>query len=160
MKSILIPLILVVLFITAVGLFTQKTKSIIKSSPTPTAKKEVTVGGAKVTAEVADTDSGRKKGLGGRAQLCDDCGMLFDFTGEVNLRPAFWMKEMLIPLDIIWISDGKVSQIHKNIATPAPNTPDSELPIYLPNDPIEYVLEVNAGFTDKNGIHEGSGFSF
>ena len=77
--------------------------------------------------------------------------MLFTFDPQ-NVTPGFWMKEMLIPIDIIWIEGGHVVKIDKNVEAPKENTPDSELKIYTPDTPIDYVLEVNAGFSDKNSI--------
>ena len=62
---------------------------------------------------------------------------------------------MLISIDIIWINDGTVAKIDKNIEPPAPGTVDSQLKLYRPDTPIDYVLEVNAGFSDKNSIGIG-----
>ena len=66
------------------------------------------------------------------------------------------MKGMLIPIDIIWINDGKVSLINENVPQPAtPDVPESNLPSYSPKDPIDYVLEVMAGFSKENKIKVG-----
>jgi uncharacterized membrane protein (UPF0127 family) len=65
------------------------------------------------------------------------------------------MKDMLIPLDFIWVANGKIVKIDKNVPAPAPNTPDGNLKTYSPGTPIDYVLEVNAGFSDKNNIKVG-----
>ena len=54
-------------------------------------------------------------------------------------------------MDIKWES----SEITSNVAAPAPNTPDSQLQIYQPDQNIDYVLEVNAGFAMKNLIKVG-----
>jgi len=80
--------------------------------------------------------------------------MLFVFEQE-NIRQSFWMKDMNFAIDIIWISDEEIIQIDENIPPPDPGMPDSELKSYLPNQPIDYVLEVNAGFSDENNIKIG-----
>jgi hypothetical protein len=70
-------------------------------------------------------------------------------------RPAvFWMKGMRFPLDIIWIADGKVVQIDKQ-APHEPGVADPDLKRYISNEPVDAVLEVNAGFAEKNGIKVG-----
>src|ERR1044071_5405536 len=56
---------------------------------------------AQVLVEIADTDQKRSLGLGGRASLAPDAGMLFIMPQRK--KPTFWMKGMLIPLDFIWI---------------------------------------------------------
>lgn len=104
--------------------------------------------------EIADTPTEREKGLGGVTNLEENNGMLFT-SEQKDTLPIFWMKGMLIPLDIIWINDGKVVKIDKNIPNPDPNTPESELKRYSPASPVDYVLEVNAGFSDKFGLKVG-----
>jgi len=65
-------------------------------------------------------------------------------------RPNFWMKDMNFPLDFIWISGGQVVQLSTNI-------PATQPPVTLtPDQPIDQVLEVNAGFIDKYGIKVGN----
>ncbi len=86
--------------------------------------------------------------------MADDYGMLFIFDSK-KVSPSFWMKDTLIPLDIIWIRDNRVEKIDKDVPTPAPDTPDNKLPKYTSGRPVDYVLEVNAGFNQKNGIKVG-----
>ena len=162
MKNIFIPLLATIAFITAVGLYTQKKGVNIPLSiqtPLPLIKqvdkKEITSGNTKIQVEVARSDSERKKGLSGRSFLPENDGMLFVFD-QKNVFPSFWMKNTLIPLDIIWIKGGKITKIDKNIQPPAKNTPDSQLLLYHPDKPIDYVLEVNRGFSDKNNIKVGN----
>jgi len=113
---------------------------------------EVKIGNSRLFAEVASNEEERRKGLSGRTSLSKDGGLLFLF--EQNVVPSFWMKDMLIPIDIIWINDWRVVKIHENVQ-PEPNKPDGELTKYVPDDPIDYVLEVNAGFARKNNIKVG-----
>jgi uncharacterized protein len=107
-----------------------------------------------VNLEVARTDAEHQKGLGGHAPLGERDGMIFVFQ-----RPglvAFWMKGMTFGLDIMWIEAGRVVHLEKNVPAPRPTDPDSALPILAPSAPATYVLEVNAGFSDKYGIARGS----
>jgi uncharacterized membrane protein (UPF0127 family) len=81
--------------------------------------------------------------------------MLFDFGSETEAMPRFWMKDMRFDLDIVWIKDNKIIGIAKNIPKPAAGTADEKLPTYSPPSPIDQVLEVNAGWTDKYKIKTG-----
>jgi uncharacterized membrane protein (UPF0127 family) len=113
---------------------------------------QVRVGDATVTADVADDDAERSLGLGQRKHLGRDAGMYFVLT---NASPTFWMKGMLIPLDMIWIKDGRVVDVSARVPKPRPGTPESELPIYSPDSPADRVLEVNSGWAQRNGVERG-----
>jgi len=98
-------------------------------------------------AEIAKTPAARTKGLGGRSELCPQCGMLFVFEADGN--HAFWMKDTLMPLDIIWLDkDGQVVDFVA-LAQPQAGRPDEELPIYRPKTPARYVLELPGGTVEK-----------
>jgi uncharacterized membrane protein (UPF0127 family) len=100
-----------------------------------------------VPVEVASTQAERQKGLMFRSSL--EGGMLFIFEGEQNL--GFWMKNTLIPLDMIFINSGfEIVKIHT--AVPCEEDP---CPIYNSEAPALYVVEVNAGFAKENGIDIG-----
>lgn len=105
-----------------------------------------------IPVEVVSKDKERSKGLSGREYLDQESGILFDFTREENAQPRFWMKDMKFGLDIIWISKYKVVQIDKNIS--APNS-GNDLRFYRSKQAIDYVLEVNSGFSDKNSLRVG-----
>ena len=145
MKQVLWALLGVAVFIAGVGFLTQRLQN----------KKEISVGSTKIQAEIASTESQRQKGLGGRRTLGENSGMLFVFDAKKDVFPSFWMKDMFISIDIIWINDGKVTKIDKNIEPPSAGTSDSQLKLYRPDSPIDYVLEVAAGFSDKNNIKTG-----
>jgi uncharacterized protein len=121
-------------------------------------KRKIKIGDRELTVRIADNEVTRQRGLSGVTNLAPDEGMLFIFKNKDNHR--FWMKDMFIPLDIIWINDNKVTQIHEEVPPPAFGTPDVRLPLYIPNDKINYVLEVNAGFSKSNNIAAGSIFEF
>lgn len=108
---------------------------------------------ASVSVEVADNESERRRGLMFRESLCESCGMLFVYD-EADDR-AFWMKNTLIPLDIIFISEDK-QVLNVETAYPEPNTSDSELTRYRSDGEAKYVLEVNAGFAEEKGIEKGT----
>jgi uncharacterized membrane protein (UPF0127 family) len=97
--------------------------------------------------EIADTDAEREKGLMFRKEVPPDRGMLFDF--QTPRTVAFWMKNTLIPLDIIYIrTDGTVLSIARN------TTPLSEAPIPS-GGPVVGVLELAGGRAGEIGLMPG-----
>ena len=107
-----------------------------------------------VSAETASTPQDKQRGLMFRKTLGELSGMLFVNQRE-GLYP-FWMKNTLIPLDIIWISkDKKVAFIAKN-AQPCLETCEA----IKPDCPAQYMLEVNAGFIEKYKIKVGQRLDF
>ncbi|MEW6506481.1 MAG: DUF192 domain-containing protein [Bacteroidota bacterium] len=102
---------------------------------------------SKIDIEIADDDQQRELGLMMRRSLKEDNGMLFIFPLET--LQAFWMKNTIIPLDIIYVNaQNEIVKIYKN------TVPYSEKS--LPSGkPSLYVVEVNSGYTDKHGIKEG-----
>ena len=111
----------------------------------------VRIGALAVQAEVPEGDA-FYRGLGGRDSLPDDGGMLFVFP-EPGLL-TFWMKDMLISIDLIWISaEGRVVDVQT--AQPEPGVPDPELKRYNPNGEAKYVLEVRADLAAEQGVQIG-----
>lgn len=101
----------------------------------------------KIDIEIAENDEERSRGLMYRKSMDDSKGMLFIFENE---KPeSFWMKNTIIPLDIMFVnSKREIVKIHKN------TTPFSENS--LPSvKPAIYVVEVAGGYTDRYGIKEG-----
>jgi uncharacterized membrane protein (UPF0127 family) len=101
----------------------------------------------KVDVEIAENDEKRHQGLMFRDKMAEEQGMLFIFP--IEEQQGFYMKNTILPLDIIFVNSKKqIVKIHKN------TTPFSETS--LPSvKPALYVVEVNAGFTDKYKIMEG-----
>lgn len=96
--------------------------------------------------EIADTLEERQQWLMGRTWLLDDRGMLFVFdTSDVY---PFWMKNTLIPLDIIWLSDNLTVTA---TASMTPCTADP-CPNYNPEASAKYALEINAWLIEKYNI--------
>ncbi len=101
--------------------------------------------------QVADTENERRTGLMMRKSMRPGEGMVFLFDAEQPL--SFWMKNTLMPLDIIFIDkDWKVVSIQKG-AQPCKADP---CPLYPSGGPAKYVLEINAGLSDKLNIAPGS----
>ena len=119
----------------------------------------VTVGSAALTVELALTPAQRVQGLSGRPELARGTGMLFVYTQEG--RHSFWMIDMNFPLDLVWISaQCTVIEITSNVPPPAPGQTSAELPRYVPETPVQYVLEVNAGDMESAGIQVGDPVAF
>lgn len=115
----------------------------------------VIIGDKKIQVKVADTAVSQEKGLMGVSSMPPDEGMLFVFN--IELPYAFWMKDTLIPLDIIWLDKKKsIVYIQKN-ALPCTKSPCTS---YMPNNFAQYVLEVNAGWVEKNKIKLGDKVKF
>ncbi len=109
----------------------------------------VEIGGTKVSVEVPETPAEMAKGLMYKEHLDDDAGMLFVFD-KAGIH-SFWMKNTLIPLDMIFIdSDNKIVDIMT--AEPCEK---ASCKSYSPKTDSKYVLEVNAGFAEKHNIEIG-----
>ena len=104
----------------------------------------------RVDVEIADTDIKRASGLSNRRYLGDYDGMLFIFDEKVN-RP-FWMKDMIIGLDLIFIDESRFI-----IDIAEENEPCTEYycPQITASEMYKYVLEVNAGFCKTNDVRVG-----
>lgn len=100
------------------------------------------------TVEVAADDESREKGLMYRTVMAPDAGMLFDF--HTPQLVSFWMENTVLPLDMLFVrANGTIARI-KDHATPysRENIPSGE--------PIELVIELNAGRAAALGIGEGA----
>lgn len=114
---------------------------------------QIKIDEALINVEVADTSSKRAQGLSGRESLATGSGMLFIFPTASKYR--FWMKDMKFPLDFIFIDNGKVVDLYRNVPPPLSGQADETLPQYEPVTPITMMLEVNAGFADQYNIKIG-----
>lgn len=125
-----------------------------KDEPSDSGLPHTIIGNNKFDTEIVRTEADRKQGLTKYKTIEDDFGMLFVF-GREDVRPAFWMKSMSFPIDIIWIDNGKIVQINKDVPVPATGTAENDLPKYEPRQVVDYVFEVGAGVTEKKGIEVG-----
>ena len=104
--------------------------------------------------EIADTPEKKSQGLMYREKLAENRGMLFIFDKEGNY--SFWMKNTLIPLDIIWLNENKEVVFIKNNAQPCQN----ECPAIKPDAEAKYVLEINSGLANKINLNLGDKLIF
>ncbi|WP_257388800.1 DUF192 domain-containing protein [Tahibacter caeni] len=105
--------------------------------------------------ELAENDEQHMRGLMFREQMAPDRGMLFIFRDEY--MQAFWMKNTLIPLDMLYFDKNfHVVSVQNNVppckADPCPSYPSS--------GPAKYVLELNGGTADKLGVKPGDTLEF
>ncbi len=101
-----------------------------------------------VSAEVARSLPEKVRGLSGRSPLKTGQGMLFVYDRPQVI--GIWMKDMKFPLDILWFHEGRIVKIEKNAAPLKPEGPER---VYTAVG--DMVLEVSAGFADRNKVREG-----
>jgi len=105
--------------------------------------------------ELAETQEQRSRGLMHRETLDQDKGMFFIFNEE--REHSFWMKNTLIPLDIIWINEDKeIVDIKKDVQPCV----QEGCEIFKPSNKAKYVLELNAGQSKKTNIKTGDRLIF
>ncbi|MBI4093750.1 DUF192 domain-containing protein [Candidatus Kaiserbacteria bacterium] len=98
--------------------------------------------------DIADTLEERARGLSGREDVAEDEAMLFIF-GEDG-RHAFWMKDMRVAIDIVWISrDGVIAHIEQNVA------PETYPAVFAPRSEARYVVELSAGWVGRYHVRIG-----
>lgn len=107
----------------------------------------LSIGGHKLTAEVAATDASRTQGLMHRRILPEDRGMLFIFPDVA--RHAMWMMNTYIPLSVAFLDEQGVII---NIEDMKPQTQDT----HPAARPAKYALEMNLGWFKKRGIKPGA----
>jgi uncharacterized membrane protein (UPF0127 family) len=157
-----------ILIITVVGaagiffllLFLHEKKIFLRNSintaslsvvPDPIYNKTLTSGSLAIPVSIADTEASREQGLSGTPDLPAHDGKLFVFPTSGN--QGFWMKDMNYSLDFVWIgSDMKIVGITPNVAA------DTYPKIFYSPQPVQYVLEVNAGFSAQYRLHQGQQF--
>lgn len=122
----------------------------IPQAPT---SRQLLINNARLKVEIADTPDKRSKGLSGRQALASDEGMLFVFPAAGTY--PFWMKGLSFPLDFVWIKGDKVIAALPNVQPPAVGQSDASLPIYQSQEPIDKVLELQAGTIQRLNIKAG-----
>jgi len=109
----------------------------------------LTIGENTFIVDLAKTPKEQAQGLSGRKSMANDRGMLFEFNR--NSMHGFWMRGMEFPLDLVWIRGDVVMSVEKN----APPDNSENPKIYKAPEPVDRVLEINAGLADKLGIKAG-----
>lgn len=139
-KKLIILLFALIIFLILFSIFNNQNNI---------SKDEIIIDGHKIMVEIADDAIEQYNGLSNREAICQNCGMLFVFSD--NSIKTFIMRNMKFGLDIVWIKDNKIIQIDQNLK-PEGNVPKYH---YSSNLPVNYVLELNAGYVEKNNIKIG-----
>lgn len=147
MKKILLLYVVLIVAVILLAVVQRGNFNFLNTKKTPAA----TIRGKKFNIEVARTEDQKIKGLSDRDKLDENSGMLFLF--DAKERYGFWMKNMRFPIDIIFIDDNKIVSISHS-AQP-PQDPAANLPIFKPSKPINRVLEINDGLSNKYKFKEG-----
>lgn len=115
---------------------------------------ELKLGNGVFKAKMATNDADREKGLAGVTSMPSDEALIMVYSYE--FRWKIWMKDMKIPIDIIWLNkDKKVIYIVKN-AVPK----DSTLRTFEPKELAKYVIEMSSGAVGDNSIDIGQTAEF
>lgn len=100
---------------------------------------------------VANSSKEKQIGLSNKKSLPQNYGMIFPYKTAGFY--AFWMKDMKFPIDIIFIRNGRIVTIHSQVQPPKAK---SDYPLlYLPQEPSDTVLEINAGLSKKYEFKNG-----
>src|SRR5579872_747891 len=106
----------------------------------------------KLHLEVADTFKTREYGLMNRTSLAPHTGMIFVFG--YDSQQSFWMKNTLIPLDMIFVrANGTIDSIASDVPASTPQTPDDLVATRQGHG--KYVIELAAGEAQRAGLHPG-----
>jgi len=112
--------------------------------------REMRIAGAPFVVELAVTADEHHRGLMYRPGLAEGRGMLFIYPSDAPR--AFWMKNVRIPIDILFLDgDGKLVGISPR-AAPCRRDP---CPLYRSGAPARYVLELPAGTAERLGLRAG-----
>ena len=149
MKKVLLAFVLLLIIIAGTA-FTQnyfKTKnfSLVKKNSTATIDNHI------FKLIIAGSQKEKEIGLSETKSLPEDQGMLFPF--EKPDYYSFWMKNMKIPIDIIYINKDEIVTIHRNVQPPT--NQNESLIIYTPDGPSDKVLEIIGGLSEKYSFKKG-----
>ncbi|MFB2939359.1 DUF192 domain-containing protein [Aerosakkonemataceae cyanobacterium BLCC-F154] len=130
---------------------TSNNQELAQNSPQmlPISAKAQLANGEVIQLEVTRTPAEQAMGLMYRQSLPDDRGMLFSFSPPQPV--SFWMKNVVIPLDMIFLQNGVV----RAIATNVPPCKQDPCPTYGPNGTIDQVIELRGGRAAELGIKVG-----
>jgi len=115
----------------------------------PISAKATVPNGTTIELEVARTQEQQQMGLMYRPALPDNRGMLFPFSSPQPVR--FWMKNVPVALDMVFLQNGVVQYIEA-AAPPCANEP---CPTYGPNVPVDTVIELRSGRAAELNLRKG-----
>jgi len=107
--------------------------------------------GDEIDLEVATDPASQARGLGGRERVAPEEGMLFVFAASAPR--SFWMKDCLVPLDIVWLDDR--FRILGIAPEQPPCPPEGPCPGIVTLHPVRYVLELAGGMAARYGLDTG-----
>lgn len=111
---------------------------------------------AELHLQLAVTEPQRERGLMDVKHLAPHTGMIFVFDADAPV--AFWMKDTLIPLDMVFVgADGTVRKVFANVPVVPPALPDDKIP--LEEGTAKYVIELPAGEAASDGLRAGTRLS-
>ena len=122
--------------------------------PSPPTEARITVGQSPLTVQFAVTAAQQSLGLGYRNGLAPNTGMLFVF-GAPQIQ-TFWMKGMRFCLDIVWVSSTRVVGAAQSVCPDPAGIADADRPVQTSPAPVQYVLEVPAGWLKQHGYGAGT----
>lgn len=154
-KIIFSSFLLVAVFLAGFYIFYRPSPkiSLQNTKLVPEEIKSIEIGGTLVRVDLALTTETQELGLGDRNALQDNSGMLFVFDTLGNY--PFWMKDMKFPIDIVWLIPGDTELEAKVIYIKKNAEPASYPEAFGPDQDAKYVLEVPAGFSEKNNLKIG-----
>lgn len=148
MKILLDIFIIIVLFFTGLFLYTQYWDAVKLAFFGTDTEYTIYLGSKALNVTVADEQEERIQGLSGVTSLTDFNGKLFIF--DTDEKHGIWMKDMLFPIDIIWIDKNlTVVDIAENV------DPTTYPRVYAPKTESRFVLEVNAFFVSTTRVAVG-----
>jgi len=117
---------------------------------------QVKLGSGAFSTRVVSTDASREKGLSGVEKLGPNEGLLMIF--DKDDKYGIWMKDMKIPIDILWLDKDK--KVIFMVMDAQPESDNIDLKTYVPLSPARYVVELQSGAIKKAGIIIGSTAEF
>lgn len=148
-KAAALLVVILVIVATAAAAWYYRVGPGMPQEPRMSEQINLRIGALNILADLADSPELRTEGLSGRDTLEEGSGMWFVFPEDGYWK--FWMKDTLIPLDILWVdANGTIVTIAHNVQ---PETfPDT----FTSTRPARYVLEVPGGYAKKYQVTEGA----
>ena len=148
-SHVLVPITISAVVVGVIGLAFLPSDSKLESVEFP--RGTVMVDGIVLEVQIADTGARQTRGLMFQDELPGDQGMLFVFSEPA--AHSLWMQGMQFPLDMMWFDgDGRLVHVEKDVPPCKTVVEITTCPSIIPSADALYVLEVTAGFVDRNGV--------